>query len=181
MPLRLKAPSRISVRRKSPSHRARGGAELDREARDRRQCGPDMVQQAKNKESIYEQTGTIPHQARGRTFPDHAPICPTGKSRMRVMRNLPVVPLCRRRAALPKTPNQWLPSALSRPLERGVSRSSRTLGAGCGGRFGDARRAALTRTAKPCGPDAPTLASSLRMKIRRRRWQKSPVTGESSE
>ncbi len=45
----------------------------------------------------------------------------TGKSRMRVMRNLPVVPLCRRRAALPKTPNQWLPSA--RPaLSRGALR-----------------------------------------------------------
>jgi hypothetical protein len=33
---------------------------------------------------------------------------------------------------------------------------------GCGGRFGDARRAALRRTAKSCGPDAPTLASSRR-------------------
>jgi len=32
-------------------------------------------------------------------------------------------------------------------------------------------------TAKSCGPDAPTLASSLRKLSRRRRWQKSPVTG----
>ena len=31
----------------------------------------------------------------------------------------------------------------------------------CGGRGGVVRRAALTRTAKSCGPDAPTLASSL--------------------
>src|SRR5450631_3421874 len=48
----------------------------------------------------------------------------------------------------------------------------------------------LMRTAKSCGPDAPTLASSSRScvgptglgqnLIRRRRWQKSPVTGESS-
>jgi hypothetical protein len=32
--------------------------------------------------------------------------CTTGKSRMRDMQELPVVPLCRRRAALPGTPNQ---------------------------------------------------------------------------
>jgi hypothetical protein len=37
------------------------------------------------------------------------------------------------------------------------------------------------RTAKPCGPDAPTLASSWRKRFRRRRWQTSPVTGESTE
>jgi hypothetical protein len=45
-------------------------------------------------------------------------------------------------------------------LKRGVSRSSRTWSAGCGGRGSGARRAALTRTAKSCGPDAPTLAST---------------------
>ena len=39
--------------------------------------------------------------------------------------------------------------------------------------------AGVSRTAKPCGPDAPTLASSWRF-IRRRRWQESPVTGEST-
>jgi hypothetical protein len=43
------------------------------------------------------------------------------------------------------------------PNTRGVSRSSRTLGAGCGGRCGVARRAALKRTAKACGPGLPTL------------------------
>jgi hypothetical protein len=43
------------------------------------------------------------------------------------------------------------------------------------------RRTAPTRTAKSCGPDAPTLASSLRMMICKRRWQKSPVTGESTK
>jgi hypothetical protein len=36
------------------------------------------------------------------------------------------------------------------------------------------------RTAKSCGPDAPTLASSRRRQLRRRRWQTSPVTGESA-
>jgi hypothetical protein len=54
----------------------------------------------------------------------------------------------------------------------------------------DERR--LQRTAKSCGPDAPTLASSSRMLcrpnrasdttlVRRRRWQKSPVTEESTK
>jgi hypothetical protein len=62
---------------------------------------------------------------------------------------------------------------------RGAYASSRTLGAGCGGRDGVARRAALARTAKSCGPDAPTLASSLRGgNSRKRRWQESPVAGE---
>src|SRR6478735_11426106 len=38
------------------------------------------------------------------------------------------------------------------------------------------------RTAKSCGPDAPTLASSLREPgSRGRRWQKSPVAGESTK
>src|SRR4030088_1231052 len=40
---------------------------------------------------------------------------------------------------------------------------------------------ALTRTAKSCGPDAPTLASRPRRQLRRRRWQTSPVTGESTK
>ena len=48
------------------------------------------------------------------------------------------------------------------PITRGVSRSSRTLGAGCDGRGGVARRAAPTRTAKSRGLDASTLASSWR-------------------
>jgi hypothetical protein len=53
------------------------------------------------------------------------------------------------------------------------------------------RRTALMRTAKSCGPDAPTLASRLRRQvgptgfdaplIRKRRRQKSPVTGESAK
>src|SRR5258706_1249545 len=49
----------------------------------------------------------------------------------------------------------------------------------------------LLRTVKSCGPDAPTLASSSRScvgptglrqdHICRRRWQESPVTGESAK
>ena len=37
------------------------------------------------------------------------------------------------------------------------------------------------RTAKPCGPDAPTLASSFAESSVKRWWQKSPVTRESPE
>ena len=51
--------------------------------------------------------------------------------------------------------------------ERDVSRSSRTLGWGCDGRGSVVTRfargrTAMLRTAKSCGPDAPTLASSSR-------------------
>jgi hypothetical protein len=37
------------------------------------------------------------------------------------------------------------------------------------------------RTAKSCGPDAPTLASSFAELSAGRRWQTSPVTEESSK
>jgi hypothetical protein len=46
---------------------------------------------------------------------------------------------------------------------------------------GARRRTASMRTVKSCGPDAPTLASSLRKVFRKRRWQESPVTGESTK
>ena len=38
-----------------------------------------------------------------------------------------------------------------------------------------------SRTAKSCGPDAPTLVSSFAEQSAQRRWQKSPVTGESTK
>jgi hypothetical protein len=70
------------------------------------------------------------------------------------------------------------------PME-GASRSSRQSGAGCDGRRGIARRARPRRTAKSCGPGAPTLALSLAKTgdvgpdgpdtPARRRWLKSPV------
>src|SRR3984885_14023880 len=43
---------------------------------------------------------------------------------------------------------------------------------------GAADESADLRTAKSCGPDAPTLASSWRNSFCERRWQESPVTGE---
>jgi hypothetical protein len=78
-------------------------------------------------------------------------------------------------------PNQGLALAIPSSLTRGVSRSSRTLGTGCDGRESAARRAALMRTAKSCGPGAPTLALSLAERSAERRWQQSPVTGESTK
>ena len=42
-------------------------------------------------------------------------------------------------------------------------------------------RALVSRTAKPCGLDAPTLASSRWKRFHRRWWQTSPVPGESAE
>jgi hypothetical protein len=41
-------------------------------------------------------------------------------------------------------------------------------------------RNARRRTAKPCGPGAATVASSWREVSRRRRWQQTPLTGEST-
>ena len=41
-------------------------------------------------------------------------------------------------------------------------------------------RAMFLRTAKSCGPGAPTLALSFATLIAKRRWQESPVTGETT-
>jgi len=45
--------------------------------------------------------------------------------------------------------------------QRGATRSSRVLAAGCDGRAGRARRARQVRTAKSCGPVPPTLGTSF--------------------
>jgi hypothetical protein len=57
-------------------------------------------------------------------------------------------------------PNHLFISRCLVPSWRGVSRSSQTLGAGCGGRGCAIDEQRVARTAKSCGPDAPTLASS---------------------
>jgi hypothetical protein len=82
-------------------------------------------------------------------------ICPTG-SRREFLSS----PSAKNKSlrALVETALLILPSRLD---QRGVSRSSRTWSAGCGGRGGARRRRAPLRTAKSCGPDAPTLASSF--------------------
>ena len=64
------------------------------------------------------------------------------------------------------------------PDERGGSRSSRTRGGMQWTRKLAQDEREPMRTAKPCGPDAPTLASSPREISRGRRWQESPVTEE---
>jgi hypothetical protein len=64
-------------------------------------------------------------------------------------------------------------------------RSSRNVSAGCGGRRVPSAILAWTsgalRTAKSCGPDAPTLASSFVESSAKRRGQESPVPGESTK
>src|SRR6476469_6984831 len=65
------------------------------------------------------------------------------------------------------------------PSHRGAARDRHGRGAGCGGRgcaFDERRE---KRTVKSCGPAATTLASSSRK--RGRRWQTSPVAGESTK
>jgi len=71
-------------------------------------------------------------------------------------------PRMRTMCGLPQHP------ALSRPHQEGRIAIVTNVEAGCGGRGGDARRAAPTRTAKSCGPGAPTLAS--------RSWTNSRTT-----
>jgi hypothetical protein len=77
------------------------------------------------------------------------------------------------------TPNQQY--IAHRPVpQRGVAQRHQR-GSGCGGRRCAKDDSADLRTAKSCGPGAPTLVSSWRNYLRRRRWQKSPVTGESTK
>jgi hypothetical protein len=95
--------------------------------------------------------------------------CPTGKLRMRAMRKLPVVPLCRSRAVLLETPNQrHLPRV---PLSQ-EGRFAVVTDVESGMRWTlwlcvDER--SLKRTAKSCGPGVPTLALSWRWCLASRR------------
>jgi hypothetical protein len=122
-------------------------------------------------------------------------ICPSGGLSMGVSS-----PLCKNIPVFTH-PKSRLELFISRPTERGVSRSSRTLGAGCDGRgsvlramgsqggfrlVSDVRHAdegRLQRTAKSCGPDAPTLASSQRMLCRpnRARTKRYPLMTVAKE
>jgi hypothetical protein len=71
-------------------------------------------------------------------------------------------------------------SAAIPPHLRGVSRSSRTLGAGCDGRedAADEQRMRGRRSRVVLTPRRWRQAGGV---IRRRRWQTSPVTGESTK
>ena len=119
------------------------------------------------------------------------------------------VPL-RKNIPLPIPPKSSLSRSPSRPTQRGVSRSSRTLGAGCGGRGSvlrarDRRADSLksvsdtlstrTRDAASGRPNRVVLTPRRWSQVlwrhvgptgrghsifARRRWQKSPVTGKST-
>jgi hypothetical protein len=74
-------------------------------------------------------------------------------------------------------------SSLSRtvPSHRGALRNVINAGRDAVDADGALDELRLRWTAKSCGPDAPTLESSRWRQLRRRRWQKSPVTGESTK
>src|ERR1700694_494705 len=88
--------------------------------------------------------------------------------------------------SLLRRPKSTLQIPPSRP-ERGALRGRHgrwvrdAVAAAAAGARMRAGRMMLTRTAKSCGPDAPTLASSFAGFSARRRWQESPVTGESTK
>src|ERR1700732_1319670 len=89
--------------------------------------------------------------------------------------------MCRSSTKLRLIPNQIYISRRPVLIQRGVSRSSRTLERDAMDAGGAADERVALRTAKSCGPDAPTLASSRWRQLRRRRWQTSPVTEESAK
>ena len=124
--------------------------------------------------------------------PRPSPDCPTGNSRMRAMRKLPVVPLCRRPAVLLETPNQHHLRRVPFPQE---GRFAVVTDVGSGMRWTlrlcvDER--SLKRTAKSCGSGAPKQAlrsrrcsrvsrvtvATKRWSPRRARISRKPLRGE---
>ena len=84
--------------------------------------------------------------------------CPSGKSpNSRLALHVKIFRLTQR-------PNHCLTSARLTADEGRVAIVT-NVAVGCGGRFGAQDEARLRRTAKPCGPDAPTLAFKSRRSI----------------
>jgi hypothetical protein len=71
-----------------------------------------------------------------------------------------ICPSCQS-AAIDLTPKSAATFAPSRAPQEGRFAIVTNVGAGCGGRFGGADERRVRRTAKSCGPDAPTLAFKL--------------------
>jgi len=104
-------------------------------------------------------------------------LCPSGKSASRNQKSCQVLGQKIFLFHFSEIHDCLRPSRLHR---RGVSRSSRTLEVGCGGREdvsarGSAPTKASSRTVKPYGPVPPTLGSSFAGRFATRRWLKSPV------
>jgi hypothetical protein len=91
------------------------------------------------------------------------------------MRILPVVLICRRDVRLRRRANQW-PQLARLALTRGAYRDRHGRRARDAMACWRARRAPLMRTAKSCGPGAPTLASSFAVMIREATVAKKPGT-----
>src|ERR1700726_1040449 len=100
--------------------------------------------------------------------------CPTGNFRMRAMRKLPVVPICRRCQRLLRRANHN--DALGHPasMKRDVSADRHdTWGGDAMDAEGTSDERGLRRTAKSCGPGAPKQALRSRDPSCERRWQPS--------
>ena len=98
--------------------------------------------------------------------------------------DLPVALICRRRRACAVGQIGGFPSCVSRPIKRGVSRSSRTLDAGCDGREPVQETNAPARGRRSCGvlmprrwhqPGDDTCVSH------RGWWQESPIARETAK
>ena len=107
--------------------------------------------------------------------------CPTGKSLL-IFRNR-VKPRNQKYFASRLTQIRCISEPVPCPQE---GRFAIVTDVGCGMRWTPGRQAILRRTktpgrtAKSCGPDAATVVSSWREVSRRRRWQETPLTGEST-
>ena len=164
----------VSLRRSQlPAYEAHSPAEASKETKSS-QCSREA--------RCHTALSNATVRARVLAFP-HAVICPTGKSMSK--------------------PSDFL----SRPVGKNISfrrlvetallirhpasqegRFAVVTDVGCGMRWTWQRRVqslhgrtALVRTAKSCGPDAPTLASSFAEQSAKRWWQTSPVTKESTK
>ena len=102
--------------------------------------------------------------------------CPTGKS----AKTCPAV--CRKIFRFPRRANQRYQLAPSCTSQRGALRDRHERWVRDAVDAAVRETGAPMRTAKSCGPDTPTLVSSFQEAnaSRERRWQESPVTGEST-
>jgi hypothetical protein len=119
-----------------------------------------------------------------------SPLCKNISLSTHPKSSLELFPSCPTRGAYHDRHGRWVRDAVD-AAALSVRRDGRAGSLGACERSQARGREMLSRTAKSCGPDAPTLASSLaevlsalpgsdKTLIRRRRWQKSPVTGEST-
>jgi len=103
-----------------------------------------------------------------------------GKPHVGAMRKLPVVPTCRSYPHLWREPETL--QVFCHPAPPGGAYCDRHETWGAGAADGSPWQTNDgARTAKLCGPGISTLMPSFAERSARRRWQTSPITGESAE